>query len=103
MCQLPRLGEKDRAPTAKRESARVLHRRDRHALAHLVVREREVAGRDIAPWLRVEQRLLDCTDLLTLPAARVEPARRRRVGRAWHVATEDLAPALHARARNRHG
>src|SRR3954447_3783106 len=60
-----------------------------------------MAGRLVAAELRLEQRLLDGADLLALPAARVETARRRRVGRAGHVAAEDLALAPRAGARDR--
>src|SRR4051812_1595211 len=68
--------------------------RDRHPLAHLVVRQREVTRGEVAPRLRVEQGLLDGAHLLALPAARVEAARRRRPRRARHVAAEDLPAAL---------
>src|SRR3954468_22854388 len=73
----------------------------RDSLAEVLVAEREVAGRLVAAELRLEQRLLDGADLLALPAARVETARRRRVGRAGHVAAEDLALAPRAGARDR--
>ena len=76
-----------------------------HALGDLGVREREVAGGDVAALLGLQQRLLGAADLLRLPAARVEPARRRRVGRRRHVAGEDLA-LLRRRERrvgDRHG
>src|SRR3954453_7113025 len=115
MCQLPHLGETDPAsarrwghggswgPRAARASTRLLGDADRNALAQFLVREREVARRDVAAGLLVEHRLLDGAHLLALPAARVEPARRRRVRRARHVAAEYLTAALSARARHRHG
>src|SRR4051794_27766740 len=67
------------------------------ALGDLTVGEREVACRHVAARLLVEQRLLDRAHLLALPAASVEAAGGRRVGRARHVAAEDLPRALHSR------
>src|SRR4051812_49126212 len=91
------------APRAARASTGLLGHGDRNALAQLLVREREVARGDVAAGLLVEHRLLDRAHLLALPAARVEPARGRRVRRARHVAAEYLTAALSARARHRHG
>src|SRR3954469_9053145 len=106
MCQLPHLGETDpaharkrghadfEAPRAARRSTRALGHGDRNALAQLLVREREMARRDVAAGLLAEPRLSDLAPLLAFPAAGGEPARGRRVRRARHVAAEYLTAAL---------
>src|SRR5947199_3089845 len=108
MCQLPYLGEKDpalgRHPEALGGGLRGgLGGCYGHALAHLVVGQREVTCGEVATGLWVEQRLLDRAYLLALPAARVEAAGLWRPRRARHVAAEDLPLALKSRLRHRHG
>src|SRR3954451_17452854 len=85
----PPFGRK-KSCTPQATSASLLGR-DRNPLRDLSVGEREVARRDVAARLRIEQRLLDRAHLLALPAACVEAAGGGRVGRARHVAAEDLA------------
>ena len=86
-------------PRSSRHGCRAGGRR--HALGDLGVGEREVAGGDVAALLRLERGLLGAADLLRLPAARVEAARRRRVGRRRHVAGEQLALLASPRAPGR--
>src|SRR3954462_8611974 len=65
--------------------------RARHPLDDLAVGEREVAGGEVAALLALELRFLRAAELLRLPAAGVEAARRRRIGRRGDVAREQLA------------
>src|SRR4051812_5089501 len=62
-----------------------------HPLEHLGVRQREVAGGEVAALLELQRRLVLPADLLGLPAAGVEAAARRRVRRRRHVPGQDLA------------
>src|SRR3954471_24184428 len=69
----------------------------------LGVRQGEVAGGPGAAVLRGQRGLLDRADLLARGAAGVEAAGGRRVGRARHVAVQDLATAAcDPRLRDRH-
>ena len=83
------------ARRARRGRARAPQPRDvargRHPLEHLGVGEREVAGGEVAAVLGLERRVVGAADLLRLPAAGVEAAARRRVGRRRHVARQHLA------------
>ena len=69
---------------------------------HFALGEREVARGDVVRALRLERRLDLAADLLRLPAARVEAARRRRVrpgsarrrrGRRWRSTLGRSGPA----------
>ena len=84
--------------------------RDRHELRHRrvgdllgVVAGDPVAGADVAERRFVGHAVLGVAEPLAQPAARVEPAAGRRVGRRRHVAREDEALLADPRIRVRHG